>query len=639
MKAPRIRHCIALLVLALIVAGPSLAQIPSARLQVSTSSGFLGIGSPRYVIVRLATANRESVLTSEAVNGSSLYYFLLTPADRWLPDEEFYAATVPTLRIRQNDAIIPLETMSPFSPLDSSILLGYPKSFRIELPFELMIGLEDEIFTAPFAVPSELWPFYERLASLSASALTHRREGEYRFVISAIDSALMDPRLGMFPQLADLRQLRTTTVMELANSATTHLDSVVADGSIPLGDKVDQAAASAEALQFAADTLQAASLGIVLEDPALVTMALRVRSQAARSLLTRDSLQQQFDLDRVGWILEKGNHARGGIVYRLMIEALAYGFSSLEFLDTNQTTFVVELPAGLERSLTEENAMNDFRIFVRMCNDRYLHGVPLFPVEFLPTLRRDTSQYNSPVYYMLDGVAEYWTGGLSKARDDAFAVLRRASDSVIVTRYDLLRMAAEYRLRKEPPAGLESLVRVRRLLARGDTLGARSILDAEGSLIPRTPRALLNGDLALARGDTVGALGQYATAWLADRRAIDAYLRSAGVLRSRGELQRSVEILHLALDAGNTYWIVYDRLGQALLKTGDPSGALNAYSRALEILPRSYETAIGTGRAYQALGDLRRAREYYNRAITIDPLRTEAVDLLTELNRMSRPPR
>lgn len=633
------RHLVLCLTLAALSVSSGFGQIPSARLQVSESSGFLGIGSPRFVNVSLSTSARDTALTSDAVNGSNLFFFLLKPADGWLPDDEFFAADAPTLRIRQGERILPLESTSPFSSVDSTVLLGYSKTLRLDVPFEFMIGLEDEIFTAPFEVPSELWPDFPRLEMLIARARTEHAAGDYRAAVASIDSALLDPSLSTFPQLAGLRDLRTATMVDLANSASARLDSVVAESPAPLEDKVAEAGHSADALRFAADSLQAPSLGVVFSDPSMVSLALRMRSQAARAVIVRDSLQQQFDLARVGWILEKGNHTKNGLLYAKMIQALAYGFSSIDFLDTTASTFNTVLPQQLERSLAQEGILSDYEIFVRMCNDRYLHGVPLFPVDFLPTLRKDTAQYAMPVYYILQGVGDYWTGDLENARAAAFAVLRRASDSLIISRYDMMRIAVEFRLRESPPTGMDVLVQARQRLSIGDTLGATALLDTSAFAPRLAPLALLRGDLALARQDTVGALGQYASAWLSDRRAIDAYLRSSLLLRARGEFQRADEILKLALDAGNEYWIVFYRLGITSMEKGDATAARDAYHSALLINPRSYETAIGLGQAYQASGDFRRAREYYNRAITIDPLRTEAVERLTILNKMYRPPR
>ena len=639
MNTHRTHTSLLLLALLALTTSTSTGQGVTTRLQVSKSSGFLGIGSPRFVTVRLSTPARDAVLTSEAVNSRSVIYFVIKPAENWLPDEDFFAAVVPTLRILQADTVLPLESMSPFSLIDSTLILGFSKSLRLDLPFEFMIGLEDDIFTAPLEVPSELWPAYPRLAALMLAAQESRQSGAYRSAIASIDSALLDPALTGFPQLAGLRELRTVTVVALANNAYARLDSALAHGTIPLEEQVSCAAQSADELRFAADSLQAGSLGIPAADPSIVTLAVRIRSQAAHSLIVRDSLQQQFDLARIGWIFEKGNHSKNGVLYLHIVEAIAFAFSSLDFFDTTQTSFAVELPASIQRQLEDEELVEDYDVFVRMCNDRYRHGVPLFPVEFLPTLRRDTAQHVLPVYYMLQGVSEYWAGNLDGARAASSAVLRRASDSLVINRYDMMRMAVNFRQGTYPAVGLEALAEARDCLKRGDTLGATAMLDANRNASPIAPVALLRGSLALSAGDTVGALGQYATAWLADRRAIDAYLRSAELLRARGELQRSAEILRLALDSGNDYWIVFYNLGITWLDKGESSAALLALQNALKIAPRSYETAIALGRAYQQSGDYRRAREYYNRAITFDPLRTEAVDLLTQLNRLNRPPR
>ena len=79
--------------------------------------------------------------------------------------------------------------------------------------------------------------------------------------------------------------------------------------------------------------------------------------------------------------------------------------------------------------------------------------------------------------------------------------------------------------------------------------------------------------------------------------------------------------------------------GQAYLRNEDPRHALEPFRRALELNPQNYETCIQIGLTYQATKDYPKAREFFNKAIEVDAMRTEAVDALNKLNELEHPRR
>ena len=639
MSTHRLHRYQLVLLFTVLSASGSTGQVPTARLQVTKSSGFLGIGSPRFVTVRLSTSQADTALTSETVNAHALYYFLLKPAGDWYPDEDFRSTLLPTLAIHQGDSRFGPAAASEPAASDSSLLLGFPKELRLSAPFQFSIGSEDELYTAPFDVPSTFWPGYARLEALSTAAQESRRSGKHRLAVASIDSALMDPSLEEFPQLAALREARTTLMTAIAANATARLDSAVASPSMSLEQKVALANGASSDLHFVADSLQAVSLGVRSTEPAVVELATRAGGQAARSVALRDSLQEQWDLERIEWILQRGNHAKNGLFYDHMVEALAYAFSSVNFLDTAQTAFTPALPTQIRQRLDDEQIAGDYAVFVRLCNDRFRRGAPVFPESFLPTLRADTARQSLPAYFMLQAFNDYWSGRSADARVAAREVLRRAADPLIVSRYDMVRVASGIRLGDYPSEDAATLAQAEGLIARGDTVGAADVLASDRGQTSFATLALLQGNLALSRGDTLRALEHYAASLATDPQTVDACLYSAGIFRARGDLRLASEILQRALEEGNTYWSVYYTLGMTLLEQDNAPGALRALEAAQSILPKNYETAIALGLTHEKSGDVRRARDYYNRAISIDPLRTEAVDLLTKLKRINRPSR
>jgi len=447
----------------------------------------------------------------------------------------------------------------------------------------------------------------------------------------------MDPSLQEFPELAALRDGRATLVMAVATMASERLDSAVASPSMSLGQKVAVGNAAVNDLRFAADSLQASSLGVRSTEPTLIDLAVLTRAQAARSVTIRDSLQEQWDLERIGWIFERGNHARNGLLYDLAVEAIAYGYSSVDFLDTAQAFFTPTLPATIRKRLDEGGIADDYAVFVRMCNDRYRRGDSVFPESFLPLLRADTTRQMLPAYFMLQAFSDYWSGHVDDARAAAAEVMRRSTDPLIVSRYDMLRVAVAIRLGHYPPEETEILAKAQELIVRGDANAADALLAANQGQTALAALDLLRGNLALGRGDTAGALYHYEAALVADPLTVDACLGTAGIWRARNDLRKAADILQRAAERGNDYWLVHYTLGMTYLEDHKPQGALRALEAAQAIIPRNYETEIALGLTREEMGDVRRARDCYNRAISIDPLRAEAVDLLTKLKRINRP--
>jgi len=61
--------------------------------------------------------------------------------------------------------------------------------------------------------------------------------------------------------------------------------------------------------------------------------------------------------------------------------------------------------------------------------------------------------------------------------------------------------------------------------------------------------------------------------------------------------------------------LAYELLGDLLLELGEPSDALTAYRRALELYPRLLNSVVGAARSARAEGNTQTARRYYGELI------------------------
>jgi tetratricopeptide (TPR) repeat protein len=98
-------------------------------------------------------------------------------------------------------------------------------------------------------------------------------------------------------------------------------------------------------------------------------------------------------------------------------------------------------------------------------------------------------------------------------------------------------------------------------------------------------------------------------------------LREGDLARARSELQRS-----LALRENSLSWLA---LGLVERRDGRPDASLAAYDAALDIDPRSVPALVQSARSLEELGDTRRARERLERALALEPDRSDLRDALS----------
>ena len=105
----------------------------------------------------------------------------------------------------------------------------------------------------------------------------------------------------------------------------------------------------------------------------------------------------------------------------------------------------------------------------------------------------------------------------------------------------------------------------------------------------------------------------------------------AETLRKQGQPKDAIESYRAALDADPEFAPAHAGLGIALFDSRRHAEAIEAMARALRLqadLPVAGKLRVFMGRAHQALGQSEEAAEQHERALSIDPRNTEALDHL-----------
>jgi tetratricopeptide (TPR) repeat protein len=158
-------------------------------------------------------------------------------------------------------------------------------------------------------------------------------------------------------------------------------------------------------------------------------------------------------------------------------------------------------------------------------------------------------------------------------------------------------------------------------------------------LSPRFAEAYANGGVIREElEDFAGALADYNTALSLNHRLSDLHARRAGVLCSLGDEAAARADCYLALAGNGLSAAAHANLGAALHLAKCFSGAIAAYSRALELDPGLCWVFVQRGNAHHHCGNWQGMYEDYRRAFSLDAGIAARVAVRTLVRRLRRTP-
>jgi len=351
----------------------------------------------------------------------------------------------------------------------------------------------------------------------------------------------------------------------------------------------------------------------------------------------RDSLQQSLDDKNVRWIIEASISGRPSYLYEYIIEALAYGFSSLDFADTSAFVTRAVLPPEMQAQLGKYDLLESYETFLRLAYQRFQSRQPIFPDPFLDNVLKDSAAFSLPCHAMLKAVSDFFAGHYAGAKEEIFKVFRTSYDPQLSARYDQMRVLIAIHEKNIPLDVLKVIDEGTQAEKLGNNELALEKYRQATVLAPGFAHALFCLGRFYARSnDPIRASTFFQQAYQSDSLYLSAYREAYNLYRKGGNYKPMIEALTQALQHGNDYWETNINLGFAYMGDGDVAQAIQHFQRALDLSPKSYQTNIQLGLAYQTVKEYQKARDYFNKAIAIDPLRQEAVDFLQKLNDLQR---
>ncbi len=614
------------------------APVPSVQLKVKEKSGLFGMGGPRIVQIELSNQLHQLPLTGDNVNSDQYYYFYVTPAADWVLDADFVESALSKVSTYQNGQTIAAAWKSTLkTDGNGSIVLGFPKTLKLYQLFLFQVPIGDAKNQAEFKVPKEYWPGYSALVKNRRAGDSLLTSLQYRSAIASYEKILSDPAQKIFPEYSSVKSSRTKSFGELNLVNQSAFESIVANSDLPLKDKVFKIDSVKPSLKYVADSLPNMDFGIGSLDTAVAPILDKSLAELNRLVHVRDSLQHLLDNQNIQWMNEGSSTGKSGFLYQYMIETLAYAFSSLPFDDTTATELKVRISDDLNSRMVKNNIRESYLTFLRICTERFQSHMPIFPVEFLPNLKKDTMQTTLPYYSMLRAVNDFFYGNYPSALDEIRKIFRSCYEQELNNRFDMMRIIIANRQQHISDDIYKMLQEAAQLEAKNDAAGAAERYRQTTLIAPNFAYGFfVFGKFYNRSGDFNRAVYYFQRAYQVDSMYFSAYRECFNSYLKQGNYKPMIDVLTTALSKGNDYWEINYNLGTAYLGDGDIAHAIQYFEHALALNPKSYTTNVKLGLAYQNVKNFQKAREFFNNAIGVDPTRQEAVDYLTKLNELQR---
>ena len=611
------------------------AQTPSVQLKIR-EKGFLR--GERIVQVELSNQNRQTPLTSENVNGGQYYYFLITPAGDWQLDVDFVKEYIGKVNIYQNEKKEAIAwTGELVAGGNNSVLLGFPKTIKLHQLFLFQCPIDDAISQVECKVPQEFWPGFTTVNDYAKQAEAATAAKRFRSAIGSYEQIIGNVDFKIFIQYDEYKSKRTQCFNGYYNETSASYQAVASNTQMDLKSRIALVDGLKPAFKYILDSLPRAEWNIGSLDTSVAPMLDRCRSSLNQAAAFRDSLQRALDDQNVRWIIEGSATSKNGYRYVNMIETLASAFSTINFADTVAPELKLKIPEEYQVRLTKYNDTESFDTFIRICNERWQTHLPIFPIDFLPNLKKDTISFSQPYYSMLKAVNDYCYGNFTSAKDEIVQIFRKCYDPEIIGRFDLLRVIITNRELHISPEVMKMFDEAEQLERVKDIQNAQDKYRQITLIAPNFAYGFFTlGKFYNRTGDPIRANYSFQRAYQIDSMYLSAYRESCNLYMRQSNFKEIINVLTTALSKGNDFWEINYKLGIAFAGDADPARAIQSYERALALNSKSYQTNIQIGLAHQNVKNYQKAREYFNNAIGLDPTKQEAVDFLTKLNELQR---
>jgi tetratricopeptide (TPR) repeat protein len=572
------------------------------------------------------------------VNSGQYFFFVVSPVEDWKLDQSFVQDELSNMNIYQNENKISIAWKRELiSGENNSVLLGFPKTFNLNLLFLFQCSNDETMNQAEFKVPQEFWPGFTMVADLAKQAEIATDAKHFMSAIHSYDNIISNTNFKIFTTYDAYKSKRIQCFNDYYNETSVSFQATATNAQPDLKSRIALMDSIKPIFKYILDSLPRSEWNVGPLDTAVAPILDRSRISLSQAAGLRDSLQHTLDDQNVRWIIEGSATSKNGYRYVYMIETLASAFSSLNFVDTVATELKMKIPEEYQSRLMKYSDTESYETFIRICSERWQIHIPIFPIDFLPNLKIDTISFSQPYYSMLKAVNDYYYGNFTGAKQEIVQIFRTCYDQEINGRFDMLRVVISIREHHISPEVMKMFDEAEQFERVKDIQNAQDKYRQITLIAPNFAYGFFTlGKFYSRTGDPIRANYSYQRSYQIDSLYLSAYRESCSLYLRQSNFKEIINVLTIAISKGNDFWETNYNLGIAFLGDADPARAIHSFERALALNPRSYKTNIQIGLAHQNVKNYQKAREYFNNAIGLDPTKQEAVDFLTKLNELQR---
>jgi tetratricopeptide (TPR) repeat protein len=595
---------------------------------------FLVLGE-RFITVRFSVEGAKENFTDVDVAKGAYYYFICQPEGDWKIDEKFAEEFTKKVLIQQDGNVYYPEVYDFVTYRGVvSLIVAFEKKFKIEKPFKIVYPISEKVVSSgEMSVPENLWEGYSKASKLYRDGLKLYNDKDYRGSANVLFELVADEGAKKFSFYKDAREKCIKSLDNILIELVDKFNSVVSAIMGP-EDKLKEYDGLKVNFRDYVNNILTPKLN-VLSDTLVLDMLSRANGYFEKLENEIQAEKYRLDVKSISWLnTESGLNFK----YRIMMDALAYAFTSESFWNNPDTTkFEFVLADTILANLRAFGLEKDYNIFQRVCISNLKAKRTLFDERFLVNLLNNSNQLPQPYYEIFLAIDNYVRKNYPGSKNYILNALKKLTDLELIRRIEILRsmiFVVEKNLSKEAVElyreGLSKLL-------AGDKTGGINAIRRAVLLEPRFPLANYTiGEFYYKDSDFYPAIIYLSKAISLDSNFVLAYIRLFDVYKTQGNWSDAKVILESAISSGNDFWIVRTSLAQVYNELKLYDEAIGSLMKAISYNPLNYEQYIYLGIVYANAGKLSEAEATLKKAAEINPDRREAYDELKRIEELKK---
>ncbi|CUU10940.1 Tetratricopeptide repeat-containing protein [Candidatus Kryptobacter tengchongensis] len=589
----------------------------------------------RYLTVKFSVEGASENFTDVDVAKGAYYYFVCLPEGDWAIDEEFAKEFTSKVLIQQDGNVYYPEVYDILTIGGKvGLMMGFEKKFKIEKPFKINYPISEKVVSSgEMNIPENLWEGYSKSFKTYQDGVKLYSDRNYQRSADVLFSVVADDMAKKFSFYKDAREKCVKSLDNILIELVDKFNSIVS-ATIEPEDKLKMYDSLKIQFQDYVNAVLTPKLN-VLADTLVFAMLSRANSYFEKIENEISAEKYRLDVKNISWLnTESGLNFK----YRLIIDALAYAFTSESFWDNPDTTkFEFVLPDTLLANLKVFGVEKDYNIFQRVCISNMKNKGTLFDEKFLVNLLNNSSYLSQPYYEIFLAIDNYIRKNYSESKNYIIGALKRLTDYELIRRIEVLRSMIFVKQQNLSAEAVELYREGLRKLSSGDKTGGLDAFRRAILLEPRFPLTNFTiGEIYFQENDLYPAIIYFSKAVSLDSNFVLAYERLFDIYRIQGNWADARTVLETALSGGNDFWIIRILLAQAYNELKLYDKAIESLTKAISYNPLNYEQYVYLGVVYSNVGRFEDAERVLKKAAEINPDRKEAYQELKRVEELKK---